>query len=261
MIDRIVAHIRSLPAVALCLLLGACRKGDPDRLAEGAPVRSADGRIEAKMVIELGTDAPASGGPHSLPSKSWSVPCARLEVRRAAQGDTARSDRLGCIVPPAPSKSRRELLALAERFASDSPMLWSGSSEVRLTLAVGVQDDWFWFRVYPRCARGFLVPVGRSPRVALERVPASSTPAGEAEIYRHGIWVDRGRVAGAFASHPAVERVEVTAIPEECGEGVRAVVVTRPGQAVTTTELRSWGVEKRLVDLEIPSSFEISASP
>jgi long-chain acyl-CoA synthetase len=67
-------------------------------------------------------------------------------------------------------------------------------------------------------------------------------------------------VEEVIASHPAVNEVGVAGINDDYqGEAVKAWVVLRPGQAVTTEEIRAY-CRKRLVAYKVPKQIEFTHS-
>jgi fatty-acyl-CoA synthase len=71
-------------------------------------------------------------------------------------------------------------------------------------------------------------------------------------IIRGGENIYSLEVEGVLARHPAVADVAVVGVPDEVmGERVRAVVVLRPGRALSLDELRGWA-GTQLADYKLP---------
>ncbi len=78
-------------------------------------------------------------------------------------------------------------------------------------------------------------------------------------ILTGGFNVYPGMVEEAIYLHPAVEEVAVCGIPDSHrGEVVKCVVKLRPGQTLTSSELRAF-LRDKLAPFEIPRSVEFRA--
>jgi acyl-CoA synthetase len=77
-------------------------------------------------------------------------------------------------------------------------------------------------------------------------------------IVRGGQNISISEVENYLMSHPAVERVAVVGVPHErLGETGCAVVVLKPGQSATLTELTRYLVDKGVAKFKLPERLEI----